>query len=389
MNRRIEPEENAAPVERRQAVSLRADNTGQAADGFPWWRLMSAIAIGIVLGVGTLAFFQLLAYPLVLFFLGIAISASLAPLVGRLDKRLPRSLAVILIYIILVLIFAGLLWVVIPPLVGQARDAAQRLPSLIQNLQPLLQRWGPINVDSLIDTVIGQLGGVTSTLVQLPLRLTTSLVEFFIVLFVSLYALTEAPRVKRFFLSLFPEDSRDRANEVVSRMGEAMGGWIRGSVIDGFIVGLITYIGLLIIGVEFPLVLGLLSGVLELIPYLGPIIAGGLIILVALLESPGLALTALIFVVILQQIESNILVPNIMKTQTEVSPLMALVAIFAGGSLGGLVGAIVAIPLMAALRVLVLKVVVPFVRRRSGAAQDVEESRKPAEELVDESEVKS
>ena len=125
--------------------------------------------------------------------------------------------------------------------------------------------------------------------------------------------------------------------------------------------------GLQVIGVKYPLVLSLISVLMEFVPVLGAVIAGTLIVGVAFLQSPTQALIVLIFEILLQQSENHILVPNVMHSQTDISPLLAVLAIFAGGTLGGLIGAFIAIPLASALQVLVRDVVAPAVRRHIGA----------------------
>jgi predicted PurR-regulated permease PerM len=113
-------------------------------------------------------------------------------------------------------------------------------------------------------------------------------------------------------------------------------------------------------------VLGLIAGTLEFIPVIGPIIGAVPMVLIALLQSPAKALIALVFAIALHQLESGILVPNIMRTQTSISPLLVLLALTAGLSIGGVFGALVAIPLTAALRVLIIELVFPAIRHRTG-----------------------
>jgi predicted PurR-regulated permease PerM len=137
--------------------------------------------------------------------------------------------------------------------------------------------------------------------------------------------------------------------------------------LGGLAVGVITYIGLSIIGVQYALVLSLFAGIMEFAPVIGPIIAAIPMLAIALLASPTQFLIVLIFVIILQQVESALLTPNIMKSQTEASPLLVILALVAGHSVGGLLGALVAIPLAASLRVLVTRVIAPGIRRWSGA----------------------
>jgi predicted PurR-regulated permease PerM len=188
-----------------------------------------------------------------------------------------------------------------------------------------------------------------------------------LILFVSFYILQESSRMQGFLLSLFPEERRPRVNTVIGEIAQAMGGYFRGVVINGVIVGFLTFVGLLLLGIDFALAFGALAGILELIPIAGPIVATIIIVGLTLFQSPGLALAALVFMVILQQIENNVLVPHIMRSQTDVSPLLSILAIFAGGAMGGLLGALIAIPIAAALRVLVRQVLAPAIRRQTGA----------------------
>jgi predicted PurR-regulated permease PerM len=130
----------------------------------------------------------------------------------------------------------------------------------------------------------------------------------------------------------------------------------------------------LLIGFDYPLVGGLITMVGELLPVVGPIAAAVPIVALALVQSPTTALAVLVLYVVLQRVEGQLLTPNIMNSQTHISQVLALLALFAGGALGGILGALVAIPLAAALRVFVLRVVAPAVRRWTGA----DESAAPA-----------
>jgi predicted PurR-regulated permease PerM len=204
-------------------------------------------------------------------------------------------------------------------------------------------------------------------LVQVPITLSTSLVEFFLIVFMSLYLVILTPGIRQFFLSLFPEGRRERVGQVASHVVGAMGGYVRGSLISGLIIGVITYFGLLLIGVEFPLVLAIIAGLFELLPIIGPYMSGAIMTAVALLGGVTQALITLGFAIVLQQVESNLIIPNVMSAEAEISPLMTILAITAGAGVGGIIGALVAVPIAAALHVLVVEVVAPAMRRQTGA----------------------
>jgi predicted PurR-regulated permease PerM len=340
-----------------------------SARNLPWGGIAVAVTVAIVTAVLILAALWLFARTLALLALGIAIAAALAPLVARLEERIPRTLAVLLVYLAILVIFVLIASIILPPVFVQVQDIAERAPELISEVERLYERYAPVGEIPVVDQLVDQLGQVLGRLVAVPLGLASGLIDLVLILFVSLYTLIEAPRMRRFALSLFPEGRRPRVDHILNSMAQAMGGFIRGAVITAIIIGVVTSIGLSLIGIPYPLVLGLVAGVLELLPYVGPIIASVPMLIVALLQSPTQALIVLVFFVILQQLESNVLVPNIMKTQTEISPLLSIIAIVAGASLGGILGALVAIPIAASLRVFVREVVAPAVRKQTGASQ--------------------
>jgi predicted PurR-regulated permease PerM len=146
-----------------------------------------------------------------------------------------------------------------------------------------------------------------------------------------------------------------------------MGGFIRGELLAALIIGLLTYIALLIIGFPYAIVLAVLAGLLEFIPLIGPFIMAGVLVTVGLSQSLNQAAIALGLSILIQQIESNIVLPNVMRQEAKVSPLLVLLSVLGGEHIGGLVGALVAIPVVAGLRILAIRVVAPAVRARTGA----------------------
>ncbi len=146
-----------------------------------------------------------------------------------------------------------------------------------------------------------------------------------------------------------------------------MGGYVRGVAINAAIVGALTWLGLLALGVEYALALALVTALAETIPYIGPIVAAIPAILVGLLDSPVRAALVAGFYIALQQVENYLVAPKVMQSQTDVTPALVIFALACGFTAGGLLGALVAIPIAAAVRVLVLAVAAPAIRRRSAA----------------------
>jgi predicted PurR-regulated permease PerM len=345
-------------------------NRGGAPHGPPplsWWWVVTALAAALIIGGSALVALWQLARPLAVLILGISIAASLAPFVERLSRRVPRAVAVVSVYVLLAVVLVVIGWVVVPPLARQVRGVSDNLPALISRVQSIVNQWDQLSDGSLVGALLSQLGQLGARLVSLPFAVASSVFDILLVVFISIYWLLLAPSMERFVLSLFPEGQREGVGQLINDMGAAMGGYLRGAVINGLIVGMLVYIGMLVIGVDYALVLGLIAAVLEVVPVIGPIISGTIIVVTALLQSPTKALIALGFVIIMQQAENNLLVPNIMRSQTNISPLLGILAIFVGGAVGGLLGAIIAIPVAAALRVFVLQVIAPAIRRQTGA----------------------
>lgn len=337
------------------------------------WRPILIAAGGLALALGLLAIIWLFARPLALLVLAIVIAEALAPIVDWLCRRMPRTVAVIIVYLAIFLALAILAWFVLAPLIDQAQDLGASLMGLIDQAQEWIAEGDRmIGAIPLTETLLAQLEGLGGVVAGLPIMLASSLIEIILVVFLSIYWLLAQPGIQRFFLSLFPDNRREAALDIFTAMGQTMGGYVRGVAIVMIILGAMTYIGLALIGVEYALVLGVMTGLLEVIPILGAIMAGVIVVSVTLLQSFNLALITLVFFVFIQQFEGNILVPNVMRTQTDIPALLVLIALVAGGSVGGLLGALVAIPLAGALRVLVVRVLAPTLRRWVGATEPVE-----------------
>jgi putative heme transporter len=342
-----------------------------------WLRLASAGAVAIAVGLGLLSAVQTLWHVLAVIFLGITIAAALNPIVSWLERgRLPRALAVVGIYLVLLGIIVIIGFLIVPGLLTQGQRLIDSAPDALEavewwlNRQTWLLRMLRVDEVTEIEWLEAFTEGATAfgtTLIGVPGAIVTVIAEFLLMIFISIYGLVLAHDISDYLRSLFPSEEEGVVLAALHQILSAMGGYLRGLLIDASILGTVTYIGLLLIGVNFPLLLGVLAGMGEIVPIAGPAIAGSLIVLVALFQSFQRALIALAFVLVLQQFEANILVPIIMKSQVHISPLFTLIAIAIGGTLGGLLGAIVAVPVAAALTALTRVAIAPAIRRATGA----------------------
>ena len=266
-----------------------------------------------------------------------------------------------------------------PTLIAQAQQFAADLPRLQTSLRTELERWRLVEIDDLIDDAGSYAGRFTELLVTLPVSVFSTAANLVLVYFISLYWLIALPRLRGWVLSLFPEEHRDDVRTLLGDIGISIGGYVRGVVISALLVGIFTYAGLVLIGVPSPLVLAVLAGIGEFIPILGPTLAAVPALAVALATGEVNPLVVLAFYIGLQQVESNILVPLIMQGQARIPPLLSSVAFLLGAAVGGIMGALIAIPQFGALRVVAERVLIPAERqlvdvtRAEAAAVDREE----------------
>jgi predicted PurR-regulated permease PerM len=339
-----------------------------------WWWLVSALTVALILALGTLFLIRDLARVFALLILGIAIANALAPVVNWLEKHLhlPRPAAILVVYLILVVLFAAVIWTMIPVVITQVKALGQQINAWVPQITSWLSQFG---LDA--STLIGSFSSIASRLgdilLSLPTTFFSALLDFVLVIFISLYWLILMNGIRGFFLSFYPVASHSQYQAILSETGRAMGGYLRGAAIDGAIFGILKYIGLVIIGVPYALTLGVLAAVLEFFPTIGAIFSASVATLVALSVSPTLALITLVFTLILQQLENHILVPLVMRSQTSISPLLAVLAVVAGGAIGGILGAVVGIPIISALDVLIRMVIAPAVRKANGVKKRQEE----------------
>ncbi len=336
---------------------------------YSWWWIVTAGATLLFLGIGSLYLFRILASPLALVVIAVSIATALDPIVEFISKRMYRIQAIVFVYLGLLLFTVAIGWLILPTVFTQLQQFAAIAPKYLTTIQNWIDQNTYLDPSAVTNWLAGQLSNLSGSLITLPLSIVTFVAEFLFVIFISIYWLIAMPRMRKFVLSLFPVSSRDKADGVIAGMGQAMGGYLRGSVIDGIVLAIIKFIGLFLLGVPYAAVLASLTGVLELLPTIGVTVAGAIAVLVALTVSPTLALIVLVFEIVLQQLEGNILVPIIMKSQAEIPALLAIFAVIAGAFIGGLLGAIVAIPLAAALMVFTQDVVAPGVRQAVGAPQ--------------------
>lgn len=291
---------------------------------------------------------------LLLFFVVLVIVAALSPVVDKWSRKMNRVLAVTIVYIIMIAVIGLVSAIIFPPLVEQTQQLAVRFPDYISKIFPDIGNWKEI-----IDTSQEGLNKTAQELSQLGFKLYSAtiglfggLVSIFTIIILTFYLLLEQNGVKKFVLDYLPIENRERVIGIAQKIGLKMGGWLRGQLVLGIIIGLIDGIGLKVLGVEYALTLGVWAGFTELIPYIGPVLGAVPGVLLAFIKSPLLGILVLAFYVIVQQIEAGFLVPKIMQKAVGLSPVIIIIAILIGAKVAGLPGIILSIPAAAIISVI-------------------------------------
>lgn len=310
---------------------------------------------------------------LLLILISAILAAGISPLssaiqrlrLGRRGRRIPEAGAILIIYAALILLLALIGGILLTPLVTETREFISALPQLWQDLQQRAAAletrytWLP-DISGVIARLPGELAGLSryfGTAAGVAFRFLGGVFSIVTVLFMTFYMLVEGPHIKQQFLTLFPPERSGRVEEILQHIGLKFGGWVRGQLLLGLIIGVVVGIGAAILGLPYPLLLGLVAGITELIPIVGPILGAIPAVLIALFQPPLLRLPRVLFVVafyaLVQQAEANFVVPRVMRMAVGISPLLTVIALLVGVKLLGIIGALLSIPVAAALQVVV------------------------------------
>jgi predicted PurR-regulated permease PerM len=343
---------NAVPPARSEIAGWFARGVGAAAG--------AALVIGVVAAA-------LIAWRVViLVFLAILIGSALEPLVGRLRGRLPipRGAAILIVYAALFALVVAAVLVIVPGSLDQASALGAAVPQSLDRARSWAGALEPralgSGVQSLIDGLSAWLksagSGQAGQIVQAGLSVAEALISAITVLALIYFWMTERARLQRFGLSFLPAQRRAGAREAWNDIELRLGGWVRGQLVLMFAVGVMTGLVCWLLGLPSPLLLGLLAGLAEIIPLVGPAIGAVPALLVAATLRPEVLPMLIVAYVLIHLIEGNVLVPIVMKNVVGISPFLIIASLLIGGALDGLRGALIAVPVAAALEVILERV---------------------------------
>jgi predicted PurR-regulated permease PerM len=323
--------------------------------------LVILLAVGIVLYVLWVAR-HVISWMLISLFLALALN----PAVEAVQRRSGRGRATSagIVYLLALLIVAGLAALFVPPLVSQVNDFVDKVPSYVDDVTKGRGRLGFLEtryhiVERIQDQIkqggtASKLAGFSGTAVSITKSVITAVAGAVTIVFMTFFMLLEGPAwVERFF-GVLPEESRPRWRAVAHDIYRTVGGYVTGNLLISVIAGVSSAIVLAILGVPYALALGLIVAILDLIPLAGATLAAIIISGVAFLHTIVAGVVVVVFFIVYQQVENHLLQPLVYGRTVKLSPLAVLIAVLIGAELAGILGALGAIPVAGALQVIVV-----------------------------------
>ncbi|MFH1671637.1 MAG: AI-2E family transporter [Candidatus Portnoybacteria bacterium] len=292
---------------------------------------------------------------LLIIFISVIIAAAISGPVGWLQRRrVPRLLGVIFIYLVIFLFLALIVALVFPLLAEQIKQLTSSFPGLIEKIGSsfdkfLVEYQSQGNLQSLLNEASGKLSEATSSIFGTIINLFGGIFSAGIILVISFYLTVQEKGLKKFFISVTPNEHQSYVSDLIDRIEAKIGGWLRGQLVLMLIIGILTYIGLSLLGVKYALTLALIAGLFEIIPYIGPIVSALPAAILAFIQAPLLALLVVILYIVIQQLENYVFYPQVMKKAVGLNPILIIIVMLIGAKLVGILGIILAVPLTAGI----------------------------------------
>lgn len=288
---------------------------------------------------------------LIILLVVLIISIALEPIVSRLAEHgIPKGLSIIILYLALIVILGLAVYLIVPPVATQIRELTFNLPDKLSQFDFSNTSSA---VGNILDKLSNQLSAAGGTFFNAIFSIFGGVVSAITIFALTYYFLVEKNGVRDTLVGLIPVQHKEQLRTTMGKVSLKLSYWLRGQLTLMLIVGTLDGIALWILGIPFALTLGLLSGLIEVIPIIGPILAGATAVLIAFMS--GVAFWKLIVIVavyiLVQQLENQILVPKIMQKSIGMSPVIVITALLIGFKLLGIGGAVLAVPVSAGISV--------------------------------------
>jgi predicted PurR-regulated permease PerM len=283
---------------------------------------------------------------ILLLFISFVFMEAINPTITRLEKlKVPRALAIIFLYIIILLAIGFALSGIVPVLIEQTTALINALPNIIENTKIM----GTSAID--FSSQFKILENVPSNIAGLAISVVSNIFQALIIFFITFYLLIEKKNFERHSHVFFGDKGSEKFLKIIDLLEVRLGNWVSAELFLMFTIGILSYLGYLVLGLKYSVPLAIFAGLMEAVPTIGPTISTIAAGLVGLTISPITALFAIIWGVIVQQLENNFIVPKVMNKTVGFNPLITILAISIGAELAGVVGAILALPIFLTVEV--------------------------------------
>lgn len=287
---------------------------------------------------------------LLLIFVSFIFMAALQPIVDKLHRfKIPRILGVILCYIFFLGILGSAVASVIPPVVEQTALLLKRLPQLLSEEIVFLNfRIEP-------EIFNNQIAGLPSNIFQILVNAFSDVVSLFIFLVFTAYLTLERENFHSYLMGFFGSEKGRKIERVLASLERKIGQWVRGEIILMAVIGIMSYIGLVFLGIPYAAPLALVAGILEIVPNLGPVASAIPAVLIGFSNSYVMGFAVAALYTLIQQLENNLIVPKVMQEVVGLRPVITLLSLMIGFRLFGIVGAVLSVPMVLALQIIFLE----------------------------------
>ncbi len=309
-----------------------------------------------------LVFLYLIKEVLAIIFVALILASAIDPWVDKLEKiKIPRWASILLFYALALLVVVGVVFLLVPPITEQVSQLSENFPKYAEKVGQIFKVVQNYSVEhGLIQDLNAGINSLKESLTSVAGSAFTKIFDIFggilsflVVLVITFYIAAEESALKKTLTYFLPVNYREFVNQLINKIQAKIGSWLIGQLILCLIIGVLTYVGLLILGVDYALILALVAAFGEFIPFVGPVLSAVPAVFLAMTQSPIKGLFVLILFVVVQQVESNILAPKIMQKAVGLNPIVTIIALLIGAKIGGVVGVILAIPVATAINVAV------------------------------------
>jgi len=305
-----------------------------------------------IVGIGFLIFY--LRSVLGILFLSIFLTMIISPFADKMQEKrgFPRWLSILIVYLLILSIVSIAIGMLIPTLAKEIILFSNKIPDMASGIVSSLSPGIQSTITSSLSDLASKLSSQSTSIVSKFGGILGGVGQAVIIFVISFYMSIEEKGIEKFVKSLTPKKHTEKTIQLLKKIQDKVGGWVRGELILILIIGVLSYIGLIILGVNYALLLALIAGLTELIPYIGPWIGAVPAILIGFTQSPGKAIMVIILYIIIQQLENALIVPKVMNKSVGLHPIIVIIVIIIGMNWFGILGALIAVPVTAMIQII-------------------------------------